>query len=291
MLQRRQQEIKSRLTVEHISCSLDRRDLERLLKILQERLVPAAEEEIAYFEKGNQSDEDFEKNKQLLRDGFDLRLTVTGVDGQELYGTVVEVVNSPNFPEAIKSVYINSEHFLQAVHNYLPRNSFEVFLDFSRPGVMDSAILPSNRTPNGSNIKVHGYNATWVNGLFHELQEFIRQRQARCRWLHANSVYDLLVWTLGLPIGFWFCFKFGAILPQIGVAASPFLDAALYVYVFLIVLFGFRALFHYARWVFPIVEYRFPQNQSLKHRAILSALFVGFVGTVGYDIGKWIFLG
>src|SRR5439155_9698417 len=103
----------------------------------------------------------------------------------------------------------------------------------------DFTILPSNRTPNGSSIKVYGYNATWVNGLFHELQDFIKSRPAQLRWLHRNSTYDLLVWTLGLPISFWVCFKFSAVLPQGGVAASPFLRAAIYVYVFMMSFLAF----------------------------------------------------
>ena len=73
--------------------------------------------------------------------------------------------------------------------------------------------------------------------------------------------------------------------------AMPFLRAAMYVYIFLMAMVAIRALFHYSRWVFPISEYRHTRSKALRHRAILSALTLGLIGTVLYDVLRAAFSG
>ena len=53
-------------------------------------------------------------------------------NGKELYGTISEVFDSVNFPENVKSLYINSEIRLKARYNYTPKNHFKLFIDFSK---------------------------------------------------------------------------------------------------------------------------------------------------------------
>jgi len=281
--------VNNRLSLDRLSCLLDKEDLRRLLNILQERLNASAELEVRNFQQLNQTDKQFETNKGLIRSGSKVLLTLTGKSGLELYGSINEVFDSPNFPDSVKSIYINSAIYLKSVYNYTVRNSFEMFLDFSRPGIFDFTLMPSDRTPNGSNVKVQGSDATWVNGLFHEIQEFIRDHKAPATWIHRHSIYDMLLWFFGYPFAFWACFKVSPSLPTIN-GVGPFLKAALFVYLFLITLTGFRALFHYARWVFPVVEYRHPKGTSLRHRIILGALAFALTASVLYDIIKWIFI-
>ena len=179
--------------------------------------------------------------------------------------------------------------FLKARYNYVVRNSFDLFLDFSRPDVFDFTIMPSHRTPNGSNVSVQGYDATWVHGVFHESQDYFETHRASLRWIHRSSVYDLFLWVVGLPFAFWTCFKVSPLLPHVDSTISQFLRSAVYVYLFFIALYGFRALFHYFRWIFPITEFRHPKSNNLAHRAVLSALVMGIVSKVVYDIFKAVF--
>ena len=275
--------VTNRQSLERFSCSFDREELRRFLSILQERLDAAAELEVSNFQQLNQPDEEFENNKTLLRSGFKVRPTLTGQNGQQLYGSLDEIFDSPNFPEAVRSIYVNSEIYLKARYNYTVRNSFEMFLDFSRPEIFDFTLMPSDRTPNGSNVKVNGSDATWVNGVFHEIQQYINDHKAQAPWLHRHTIYDILLWFIGYPIAFWVCFKVAPFLPH---SAGPFLRAALFVYLFVITLVGFRALFHYSRWVFPAVEYRHPRSNPLRHRIILGALSFSLIASVVYDILK-----
>jgi len=86
---------------------------------------------------------------------------------------------------------------------------------------------------------------------------------------------------------FWICYKNA---PKINlVFESNFATNALYLYAFIASLFIFRVLFHYLRWVCPLVEYR--SNNSLIgiHRIVLGTLALGWFGQFVYDVGKLIF--
>lgn len=259
------------------------------LSILQERLDAAAELEINLFEQQKQTDKEFERNKDLLRQGYKLRPTVTGEDGRELYGSVEDIFDSPNFPEVVRSVYLDSGIPLKAAYNIEVRNSVEVFLDFSKPAIFNFQLMPGLQTPNETNYKVKGTNATWVNGLFHEIQNYVGSRRSVAPWIHEHSIYDIFLWFFGYPIGFWLCFKASPLLPE-GTAPMLFFRAALFVYIFLMSMVGLRAIFHYSRWVFPIAEYRHLRSQIFRHRTVLAALSLGLLGTVVYDVLRVIFL-
>lgn len=123
--------VTNRLLLDRYSVSLDKDELRRLFTILQERLDAAAELEVLSFKQLQQTNEEFEKNKDILRDGYKIRPTLTGLNGVELFGLTIDVFESPNFPETIKSIYINSSINLKAVHNYNVRNYLEMFIDFS----------------------------------------------------------------------------------------------------------------------------------------------------------------
>jgi hypothetical protein len=279
----------NRLTWKITSFSVGKSDLLRLFQILQERCYDAGEIEVANFKKMDQPDEIYEQNKIKIKQGFDLKLTVDSLDGQELFGEIEEIFNSPNFPDQIKSVYVNSEMPLKQSYNFYPRNVLEIFLDFSKPGLFNLSLLPSQETPNASNITVQGSNSTWVHGVFNEFTNFIKQHPAKLTWLHKHSIYDLLVWLFGLPLGFWVIYKLSNNLNAIFGNFHSIVQSAAYVYVFLATLIIFRLLFHYARWIWPLIEYQSSGNRERKHRIILGAITIGLVSKFIYDIFKAIF--
>ena len=285
MIQGTEHNITNRASLIGISCSFDKDNLRRFLQILQERLNAAAELEVSKFEQGDQTKTEYEATKQLLRDGFMVRPTVTGKNGQELYGAINDVFESANFPEEVRSIYVNSELWLKSRHNYVPHNSVELFFDFSRPEIFDFSFMPSQKTPNETNIRVRGADSTWVNGIFHEADAFIKEHRAQAPWLHKHSIYDILLFIFGYPVGFWACFKVSSLLPQ-AEGSMLFLVAAIYVYVFFITLVFIRTLFHYARWVFPLTEYVHPRSKLIRHRTILGVLILTLVCGVVYDIVK-----
>jgi hypothetical protein len=278
--------VRNRLTWKITCFSVEKTDLNRLFQILQERCHAASEIEVNNFKQMGQTDEIYELDKIKIKQGFDLKLTVSSLDGQELLGGINEIFDSPNFPEQIKSIYVNSEIPLRVPYNYYPRNSLELFLDFSKPELLNLSILPSQETPNESNIAVQGYDSTWVHGVFNEFSNFIKIHPAKLTWLHKHSIYDLLVWLFGLPFGFWITYKLSDILNKIFYNINSIVQSAAYVYVFLASLIFFRLLFHYARWVWPLIEYRSSSNIELKHRIILGAITIGLISKFIYDIIK-----
>jgi hypothetical protein len=284
----KQPKINNRQKMEVSSFSLDKCDLRRFCDILQERACSAAEIEVGLFQQNEQTDDQYEANIKTLRDSFQLKITITGFSGDELWGSIEEVFDSVNFPEQVKSFFVDSELTLRAVHNFYPHNSFTIFLDFSKPRIFDLSLLPSSGTPNESNLEVKGYDATWVNGVFNELKTFITKRSSTLSVVHNHSVYDVLLWVLGFPLSFWVCSKFSMSIDNAFGGNNAFVTAALYLYAFIAMLFVFRILFHYLRWVCPLVEYKNKNNKMLIHRALLGVLTIGWLGSFIYDIAKWI---
>jgi len=281
--------LRNNLTNEVRSLSVCKEDLYRLLNTLKERTDAAKKIELDNFQKFDQEVEVYEKNKETIAESFQLRVTVTSGDGQELFGTVEDIFNSPNFPEDVKAIFIASDSVLTGAYNYQPRNYVHVFLDFSKPKLFDLSILPSVATPNGSRIVVSGYDPTWVHGVFNELSNFVKAHLSKMTWIHKHSIYDLLVWGFGLPFGFWITYRSSEFLTKLFGSFSTFVQSAAYVYVFLASLIVFRLLFHYARWVWPLVEYRGLGNAALKHRVAVSAISLSLLTTAVYDLFKAMF--
>jgi hypothetical protein len=66
------------------------------------------------------------------------------------------------------------------------------------------------------------------------------------------------------------------------------MKSALYVYLFFISLSLLRVAFHYARWIWPLTEYRSSKNKSMKHKAVFAAICSSIGLRVLYDILKWL---
>lgn len=282
----KQPRINNRQTMNVSSLSLDKDDLRRFCDILQERADSAGDIELGLFQKGAQTDEQYEANKKTLKESFQLKITVTGKGGEELWGSIEEVFSSANFPDQVNSLYVDSESTLRYAHNYYPHNSFKIFLDFTKPNIFDLSLMPNHETPNESNIEVKGYDATWVNGVFSELKKFVEERSSTLSIVHNHSVYDVLLWVLGFPLSFWVCYKLSGQIESAFGGDNAFIVSALYLYAFVATLFVFRVLFHYLRWVCPLVEYRCKGNRMLAHRALFAVLSIGWVGQFIYDMLK-----
>lgn len=275
-------ELKRKIT----SFSANKDELLKLFKKLEERNYAAGEIEVSNFKQMDQSKEEYEKSKEALKNSFKTQICVTGTDGEQIIGAISEVFNSPNFPDKLKSILVSSDSSFQFNYDIKPRNHFTLFIDFNKPQILDLSFLPSQATPNESNIYVRGFDATWVHGVFSEANNFIDRHSSKFTWIHRHSIYDLLVWLLGLPFGFWTVYNLSGLLDKVFGSLSQFLLSAVYVYVFLASLLIFRLAFHYARWVWPLVEYQSPKNEAYKHRITIVAIYIGLIGKLLYDLIK-----
>lgn len=283
------------------SFSVNKDELHALLKRLQKLNDAACKLEIdilsnAFQKKDDreqaESKEHFEIYKKIIPEGFILKATITGTDDRRLYGSIDDIFKSTIFPNQIKTVYINTEITLQTNYNYYIAHSFELTIDFSQPHPFDLSLLPSQPTPNQSQISVQGQNDTWTNGVFGEFNNFVRQHPSKMTWLHRHSVYDFLVWFVAFPISFWISYRLSDPLNQFfdnGGNDLHFLLNAAYIYIFLISLLIFRILFNYARWIWPLVEYKSSKNIITGHRAIVTGISLSLLIAVIYDFIKLMF--
>lgn len=277
-----------RLNLAAKSLRIDRSKLRHLLELLQERAYGAVELEYSNpILLGKPADE-VNQLKTALKEGYGFFITVTGFDGSQLNGSVAEVFDSPNFPPDIATVFVDSSTKLRN-QNYTARNSLILFIDFRRPAIFDFNLMPSHSTENGSYFSARGLDPTWVRGVYHEVEGYINEHGVSARWLHRHSVYDVLLFVLGFPMAFWVAFRASPIVSQIG--SSEFLRAGFYCYVWMATLWGFRAMFHYARWLWPLVEYRRENSKAGSHRAfwslICSAVFCSFIWDVIKKLVGW----
>jgi len=50
-----------------------------------------------------------------------------------------------------------------------------------------------------------------------------------------------------------------------------------------------RILFHYFRWVYPMIEYKSKKDRSIGHQAALLSITLGIIGKILYDVIKLLF--
>lgn len=284
-----QANIHNRLRSKISSFSINKEGLYEFCKLLQERSNAAGEIESRLFDKGKRTDEEYKEALITLRESFKLHLTVSGFSGEELYGSIDDVFGSVNFPKNVKGLFVNSAHILKDRHSYNPQNSFMVYLDFSKPEIFDFSLMPSQGTPNESNFEVQGRDATWVNGVFSEINKFLKQYESKLSFVHNHSIYDVLLWVFGFPIAFQTCYKLSFFIESAKTSAGAFFSSALYFYCFIAVLFLFRILFHYLRWICPLVEYKTERGARVAHRVFLASIFFALIKTYVVDFTNFLF--
>ena len=76
--------IKNRQEMKIESLSFDKDNLREFCQKLQERAITARDIEISGYVKGDVSGDKFESDKKILSEGFVLKITVKGDDGEEL---------------------------------------------------------------------------------------------------------------------------------------------------------------------------------------------------------------
>lgn len=268
------------------ACAFSKADLRRLCERLQEVSYEAANEEINHYAPLDRPVEQILADRELLKSGFELKVTVSGMNDETVFGTIPVVFNSARFPEKIKSLYIDSSHELRNLHDWAPRNRFELFLDFTKPALFNFLLTPSGPTPNASKILVTGLNSAWVNGVYSDVAAFVRGRKTHRRLLHRSGVYDLLLLCVGLPFAFSISAKLSGIMNTLFGELSGLLHSAAQVYVFFIALNLFRMLFDYARWIFPLVEYTDSTGGARKHRVIWIGALAGVLANFIHDLLK-----
>lgn len=254
-------------------------DLRRLYKLLESKATEAAERQVALLtQQQGQSQTQFEQFKATVRSAMAVVVRVQTKGGGWTGATSMQPLEDEQLPDGVIKIEFDSAALYRSrFNNLLPNNHFLVAIDFVRPSILDMNPQP---VPNTSTATVSGLDLTWANGLCDELIAFFRQTASRRGWLHFPESYTMLLILLGFPLSFDIVYYLDKMVRRVG-SLPQALSVAIYVYSVLVVLYGFRVLFNYARWVFPKIEMDAPrQHIGVKHRIAISTLAIMIIGAL-----------
>ncbi len=274
---------RKKIPLRGLSISIE--DIRRIV----EKLLPYIEEEghreVALLLKQEPADQEHDEQLDVLRArSFRITVTITGKDGESLFGYGAESFDSPNIPEPIGSIYITNNTAYRTVLGQNPLNNFTLDLDFSTPPLIDNNNPVSSPTPNFSNLTVEGTRGAWVASIQQAVMGVLEKKSNSRSFLHFAFVYDIGLLLLGFPAAIYLCWRLADIIENKLGIFSPFISVAAYIYIFFLVITAYRILFGYTKWAFPIVELTNNENQSKFHRKFWYGIVISIFASAVYDL-------
>lgn len=260
-------------------------DIRRIIERLQVHVDEEGRREISQLVNSGLDDIERQKHLDAEREAaFRITVTISGKDGEELFGYGLDPFDSPNIPDPIQSIFITNASSYHTVAGRNPTNNFILHLDFSTPPLIDNNNPVSDPTPNNSNFVVEGNQDSWVASIEKSVMDIIGKRSNKRSILHVSFIYDVGLLVLGFPSAFYICWLLSDFIRISLNEVSSIVTAAAYVYVFFFSVTIYRILFGYTKWAFPIVELASVDNQSRIHRRFWYTILVSIVGSCVYGI-------
>lgn len=273
-------------------CTLDIVYFRKLYEILSASAEEGGNIEIAKINKSpGQSDEDYEGFKKYAKSLYIITIQIFDAKGGYIFTESPSVFDEAKLPDSItRIIFDNSQRFRAALQRE-PVHRVRVVFDFTRSSIFDFITMPSCATSNNSNIDIIGETETWVHGTYKKVMESLKERGNKRGWLHANNIYDIFLWFAVIPLNLRLLYKINLKLQPNFVGMSTFMKVGIYLYFFVILLYVYRIIFNYARWVFPNIELTTSlQKGATVHRLILGALVLSIVGTLLFEVVKVILI-
>jgi hypothetical protein len=277
------------------SCVFSSDDFKKLYHLLAEKANEAAEivrQEFKEQEKilSPEQQGNFKERKERLPEALKLVAYVTGSKGERVVFTEESMISSETMPEDVQTITILSAFAYYSAFGVDPRNKFEVWLNFTKPRLLDFSDRWSLPSEGKNSIQVEGNNETWVNGVYKSIVDFFESKVKKRNWLHARLTWDLFLWLLGVPAIFWTIFRLDDFIRSAMPPFSTVLLVAIYMYVFLLGFVLARLIFNYALWTFPQYEYQTEKGSKPgKHRYVFWVLLSGAGGGFLQDFVRYLF--
>jgi hypothetical protein len=265
------------------ACKLRAQDLKRLYQIINDKQLELGVRMVDLLRlMADETNEQFEQRRIRVRDAYVTAVIINGANGDVVTGHAGDIFDEPIMPDRIVSITYDTTFSPRTNINYVPTDVASVYLDFSRPPLLNLGGYPSTPTPNNSYWNVAAPNESWPTALSAQLQQFFEERATNVNWLHGPSTYDALLMIIGWPLSLWGAYKIGHLIVG-GRELSPAVGTAVYVYGFFLSANIFRALFSYSRWIFPKIELESANSPPLKHRALWYTIIIGVIGASAWD--------
>lgn len=272
------------LSIEGVILNQD--DIDELSNLLEKQNGNASALEVEVAVKQLSPDSDVTKeNLQTEADkAFRINYSISDVDEKSSIEGVDRLkLKDFNTPNEIKTIYLSTGGHFNRIYGRYPNNYVNIFLDFRRQSLaLDLKTLPSNPTENRSCLNVVGYDEAWVISTYEKLTKFFRDRATKRKLLHGSGTYDFVLYLILVPLFLFYATRYEKELLSWLPTNSQVLTVGVYVYILIIIMFVFRQLFYFARWLYPTVEYVSGKLSSpTKYRTILTAIFSAtFIGVI-----------
>lgn len=269
------------------ACRLKRDGLKRLYRILDERQREYRDKILrGLSQMPEESPEEFRLRRNRVSEAFVVSVTISAESGELLNGNREEIFDDTNFPTKLRSVFYSTQSVPRAVLNHIPQDRISVFLDFSQPPLLDLGRLPTLPTLNESNFEIDSDTESWFVTTKAKLATFFDERRVDYDWIHRAGMYDILLFTAGMPFAVWACVKLEAAFPKVD-SLNVVPRSLAYAYTFMIALILFRAMFSYSRWVFPKIEIESEVRRApFRHRTAWAVVVSGLALPALYDVAK-----
>lgn len=231
----------------------------------------------------NQTEEEFQNNLNIARQQV-FRITITIVGGNKpdeisILGSDETIFDNKDLPEPIKSISMNNS----AAYNYFtggdPDNSFELSFDFEEMDLIDNSNPVSSPTPNNSYLYINGRNSSWNAVVEKSVMEILDNRSNSRSIFHKAHIFDVGLWVFVVPLAIYLCSCASPLIDKFTGHADTFIAASIYIYIFFMCLWGWRLLFGYTRWAFPVIELEENSKNIKMHRGFWYTIATGLVGT------------
>jgi hypothetical protein len=270
------------------ACRLKPDDMEALYQIIDDRQIIYRDKIVAIqSQQPSETPDGFKQRQSRVYNAYVTSVMITMQNGEVINGDNRQVFGTVPFWGEVKSVFFSTQSVPQAVLSILPQDRITIFLDFSQPPALDFGRLPTLPTPNESNFEISAVDEGWFILSKTRLAEFFHRHRSGYDWIHRAAIYDILLFTCGLPLAIWSTVKIDSIIPEINNLGS-FSRILIYVYIFACSLMLFRILFSYARWVFPKIEVETEdRGRPLRHRAVWALALTSLFWPALYDVVKF----
>src|SRR5262249_55417799 len=114
----------------------------------------------------------FQMRYVRVKNAFITTVMITGINGDVISGHGENFFDSPLIPEHVKSILYDTSFSPNTQLQHTPTDRVSVFLDFSRPPLLNLGSFASAPTPNESNWLVSAATESWFTSLCTRLQEF-----------------------------------------------------------------------------------------------------------------------